>query len=382
MFDEITKFIRSLYGADGQIYLHEPVFRGAEKDYVANTIESTFVSSVGEYVIRFGDDFATFIGVKHAIPVSNGTSALHIAYMAAGVKLGDEVITQPLTFVATCNAISYCGATPVFVDVERSTLGMSPDALKSFLENNTRQENGQCMNKATGKIIRACVPMHVFGHPVRIYDIAAICAEHNIVLVEDAAEALGSYAGDKHIGTFGKVSAFSFNGNKIMTTGGGGMVVTDDDELASWIRHITTTAKVPHAWEYSHDEIGYNYRMPNLNAALGCAQLEQLPIFLKSHRATAMAYKKFFQSRNDADFIDEPPGCTSNFWLNAIILKDRAERDAFLEYSNGNKVMTRPIWTLMNKLPMYAHCQHDGLAISEWLEDRVVNIPSTARKTL
>ena len=380
MFGEITHFIRSLYGAEGQIYLHEPVFRGAEKDYVANTIESTFVSSVGEYVTRFGEDFAKFIGVKHAIPVSNGTSALHIAYMAAGVKPGDEVITQSLTFVATCNAINYCSATPVFVDVERTTLGMSPDALKDFLEAHTRQENGTCVNSTTGKVIRACVPMHVFGHPLRIQEIADICDAHNIALVEDAAEALGSYVGDRHIGTFGKASAFSFNGNKIMTTGGGGMVVTNDDECAAWIRHITTTAKTPHAWEYAHDEVGYNYRMPNLNAALGCAQLEQLPTLLESHRTTARAYKEFFKSRNDAEFVDEPAGCISNFWLNAILLKDRTERDTFLEFTNGNKVMTRPIWTLMNKLPMYATCQHDGLEVSQWLEDRVVNIPSTAKE--
>jgi dTDP-4-amino-4,6-dideoxygalactose transaminase len=223
--------------------------------------------------------------------------------------------------------------------------------------------------------------MHVFGHPVHIAEIAALCAEHNIELVEDAAEALGSYVGDRHIGTFGKVSAFSFNGNKIMTTGGGGMIVTDDDDLAQWIRHITTTAKLPHAWEYTHDEVAFNYRMPNLNAALGCAQLEQLPDFLASHRATAMAYKAFFSGRNDAGFIDEPDGCQSNFWLNGILLGSREERDAFLEATNGAQVMTRPIWRLMNKLPMYADCQNDGLEEAEWLEDRVVNLPSTARST-
>ncbi|RMF12232.1 MAG: LegC family aminotransferase [Alphaproteobacteria bacterium] len=379
MYDDIIQFIRKLYGETGEVFLHEPVFRGAEKDYLIRTIDSTFVSSVGEYVTRFGEEFAQFVGAKHAVPVTNGTAALHVACLAAGVKPGDEVITQPLTFVATCNAISYCGAKPVFVDVERDTLGLSPTALQSFLETQTRQENGVCVNRRTGKVIRAVVPMHVFGHPVRIREIADICTEHHIVLVEDAAEALGSFVDGRHVGTFGMVSAFSFNGNKIITTGGGGMVVTDDDNVADWVRHITTTAKLPHAWNYAHDSIAFNYRMPNLNAALGCAQLEQLPRFLASHRATAAAYRDFFANRNDATFVDEPSGCKSNFWLNAIMLGNRTERDAFLEATHGNAVMTRPIWNLMNRLPMYAGCQNDGLKVAQWLEDRVVNLPSTAR---
>ena len=316
------------------------------------------------------------MGVSYAIATSNGTSALHIALILSGVNPGDEVITQPLTFVATCNAINYCGAEPIFIDVDQDSLGLSPEALQLFLEKNTFIKGQKCINKNTGKTISACMPMHTFGHPCRIDEIKQICDNFCIPLVEDAAESLGSFYKSKHTGSFGLLGALSFNGNKIITAGGGGCIITDDEKLAKKARHLTTTAKVPHKWEYNHDMVGYNYRMPNLNAALLFAQLENLEMFLKSKRKTALAYKNFFSDK-DLIFIKEPKNANSNYWLNAVILKDQIQRDLFLEDTNSKGIATRPIWNLMNKSEVFKNTQSDELRNAKWLEKRVVNIPSS-----
>lgn len=378
MVVQTVEFIRSLYQSEGFIALHEPRFAGNEKNYLNECIDSTFVSSVGKFVDRFEVDFAQMVGAKYAVATVNGTAALHISLILAGVERGDEVITQPLTFIATANAIRYCGAEPVFLDVDRDTLGLSPVALKKFLEQQCTLKEQRCVNRTSGKTIKACVPMHTFGHPCRIDEIKALCDEWHIILVEDAAESLGSYYKDKHTGTFGRFGVFSFNGNKIITSGGGGAIVTDDETFAKKAKHLTTTAKIPHKWEYVHDEIGYNYRLPNLNAALLCAQLEQLEGFLKNKRELAAFYQQFFAERN-IFFIQEPEHSRANYWLNAVVLKDLKERDAFLGYTNANGVMTRPIWTLMNKLEMFKNCQHDRLENALFLEERVVNLPSSVR---
>lgn len=375
---DIVDFIRSLYQTTEFIPLHEPKFVGNEKAYVVDCIDSTFVSSVGKYVDRFEQEMAKYTGAKYAVATVNGTAALHVALKLVGVNQGDEVITQPLSFIATCNAISYCGAKPVFVDVDRDTLGMSPGSLRTFLASSTTRTSAGCFNKTTGRKISAVVPMHTFGLPCRIDQIAAICAEFGVPLIEDAAESLGSYYQGKHTGTFGKLGAFSFNGNKTITTGGGGMITTDDETLAKRAKHITTTAKCPHPYEFIHDEIGYNYRLPNINAALGCAQMESLSRLLASKRSIASAYKKFFAA-SSITFIKEPDQANSNYWLNALILEDRQSRDAFLKDLNEAGVMTRPIWRLMNELPMFGDCQTTDLSNAKWLEERVVNIPSSAR---
>ena len=378
MFDEAVAFIRSQYKTDAVIPLHEPKFFGNEKAYLNECIDSTFVSSVGAFVDRFESMTAEYTGAKYAIATVNGTAALHVALKLVGTDNNSEVITQPLTFIATCNAISYCGATPVFVDVDRDTLGLSPKSLLSFLEENSEQKDGKCYNKTTGRCITAVVPMHTFGHPCRIEEIAVICEQHNIALVEDAAESLGSYCNGRHTGTFGKISAFSFNGNKTITTGGGGMIITDDEALAARAKHITTTAKVPHAFEYVHDEIGYNYRLPNLNAALGCAQMETLPTILDDKRALAQAYSSFFNAHGAA-FVTETDNTQSNYWLNAIICSDKEEREQFLKHTNDNGIMTRPVWRLMNRLEMFKDAQCTDLSNAQWLEERIVNIPSGMR---
>ena len=378
MSGEIVSFIRQMYKTSAPIYLHEPQFNGNEKKYVMDAIDSTFVSSVGAYVDRFEQDLAAYVGMDKAVACVNGTAALHTALILADVQKDDEVITQALTFVATCNAISYQKAHPVFVDVDKDTMGMSPKALGDFLDENAEIVDGVCINKNTGRVIKAVVPMHTFGHPCRIDEIADLCKKWCIVLVEDAAEALGSSYKGKALGTFGDIAAFSFNGNKVITTGGGGIVVARHPEMIVRAKYITTTAKVPHPFEFSHSEVGYNYRMPNLNAALGCAQLEQADKYLASKRETASQYKNFFSTRDEM-FVDEPEGAESNFWLNAIVLGNRTERDAFLEAVNAEKVMTRPIWALMNKLPMFESCQCGPLENSQWLEDRVVNLPSSVR---
>lgn len=377
MYKNIVDFIQKIYDTKEFLPLHEPRFIGNEKKYVNDAIDSTFVSSVGKFVDLFEETFAQKVGTKYAVATVNGTSALHIALLLADVTPEDEVITQPLTFIATCNAISYCGAKPVFVDVDRDTLGLSPEALGNFLEENCEIIDGQCINKTTHKTIKACVPMHTFGHPCKIEEIQAICEKYNIALVEDAAESLGSYYKGKHTGTFGKIGAFSFNGNKIITSGGGGVIVTDDEALAKRAKHLTTTAKIPHPYEYVHDEIGYNYRMPNLNAALLVAQLEQLDTFLDAKRKLAQKYKKFFAQSQEFKFIEEPCNAQSNYWLNGIILSDLKQRNQFLERTNAYGVMTRPVWRLMNELEMFKECQSDALKNAKYLEERVVNIPSS-----
>lgn len=375
--NKIIDFIRQTFNTKEFIPLHEPRFIGNEKKYLNNCIDSTFVSSVGEYVDTFEREFAKTVGSKYAVATVNGTAALHISLILADVKEEDEVITQPLTFIATCNAISYIGAKPVFVDVDLDTMGLSPKSLQDFLDENCEVVDDKCINKATKRIVKACVPMHTFGHPCKIDEIKEICDSWHIELVEDAAESLGSYYAGKHTGTFGKVGAFSFNGNKIITSGGGGVIVTDDEVLAKRAKHLTTTAKIPHPYEYVHDEIGYNYRMPNLNAALLVAQLEQLELFLQKKRELALEYREFFKTVDDVKFIQEPKGSKSNYWLQAVLLKDKSKRDKFLDFTNKNGVMSRPIWRLMNELEMFKDCQCTNLDNAKYLEQRVVNLPSS-----
>ena len=377
--DQISKdviaFARKIFG-EGFVPLHRPVFEGNERQYLVDCVDSNFVSSVGVKVSEFEKLVAEFTGSKHAIATVNGTAALHIAIKLAGVKPGDEVITQALTFIATCNAISYAGAEPLFIDVDVDTMGLSPVALKCFLEENAEKRTNGTFNKTSGKKMSACVPMHTFGFPCRIAEIAEICADWDIALIEDAAESLGSYIGNRHTGTFGSMATLSFNGNKVITTGGGGMIITDDLEVAKRAKHITTTAKIPHPYEFVHDEIGYNYRMPNLNAALGCAQMERLREFLAIKTKLADKWSGLFDEKG-VKFVSALEENKANHWLNAIILDSKEDRDAFLKMTNDNDVMTRPIWMLMSKLPMFKNCQTDGLENSLWLEDRVVNIPSS-----
>lgn len=373
---EIVSFIKTIYPNQDFIPLHEPRFIGNEKKYLTECIDSTFVSSVGKFVDEFENKISKFTGAKYAVATTNGTSALHIALLIAGVEQNNEVITQPISFVATCNAIAYTGAKPIFVDVDLDTFGLSPKSLLNFLEQNCETQEQKCINKSTGKIIKACVAMHTFGHPCHIAEIKEICDEWHITLIEDAAESLGSYYDGKHTGTFGLLGTISFNGNKIITSGGGGCIITDNENLAKKAKHLTTTAKIPHPYEYVHDEIGYNYRLPNLNAALLVAQLEQLEKFLENKREIALKYKSFFDTQN-IQFVIEPTNAKSNYWLNAIILKDKKQRDEFLEISNNNGVMTRPIWRLCNKLKMFKDSQRDDLKNAKYLEERVVNIPSS-----
>lgn len=382
MMSDISKtidFIRKTFNTEEFIPLHAPHFGGNEKKYLNETIDSTFVSSVGAFVNLFEEKMAEYTGAKFAIACVNGTNALHMAMLVCGVERDDEVLSQSLTFIATANAISYIGAKPVFIDVDKDTMGMSPEALKRFLENHaTKNEDGFTYNRTSGKRISACIPMHTFGLPLRIDEIAEICENWNIVLIEDAAESLGSYYKGKHTGVFGKIGVFSFNGNKTITCGGGGALITDDEELAIKAKHLTTQAKIPHTWKFRHDAIGYNYRMPNLNAALACAQLEQLDKILENKRELAEKYKTFFADTH-YKFVNEPENSKANYWLNALILENEEERDLFLTETNENGVMTRPIWDLMSSLPMFEDCQNDGLEKSKWLEERVVNIPSSYR---
>ena len=372
----LIDFVRTEYGTDDFIPLHIPRLGGRERDLVADAVESSFVSSVGRYGAEFEEAVARYTGAPFAIAVMNGTAALHLCLVLAGVKRDEEVITQAMTFVATCNAISYCHAHPVLVDIERPGLGMSPDSLEHWLENNAeRGDDGVCRNRYTGRVIRACVPMHSFGHPVRIERIAEICRRFGLVLIEDAAESLGSFYRGEHTGLVGDLAALSFNGNKIITTGGGGMILTRDEALAEHARHLSTTAKVAHRWEYFHDEVGYNYRMPALNAALGCAQMEALPAFVEAKRALAERYRDWF-AQSDYEFVTEPEGAHSNYWLNAFFARDRVERDHWLELTNDAGVMTRPVWVPMNELPAFADCQAASLETSQWVADRLINLPS------
>ena len=376
MFNRLIQFVRDEYRSDEFIPLHAPTFGGNERTYVNQTIDSTFVSSVGEFVDRFELDMSAFTGSPRAVATMNGTAALHIALKLVGVGSGDLVITQALTFVATCNAIAYCNAEPVFIDVDRSTLGLSATAMETWLTDNARVDaDGVCRTMLDAKVIRACVPMHTFGHPADLAGLVDVCQRWHIALVEDAAESLGSYYKDQHTGTFGQIGTLSFNGNKVITTGGGGMLLTNE-AIGTRAKYLTTTAKRPHPYEYVHDEVGYNYRMPNLNAALGCAQLEQLNGFITAKRALAERYIAFLPSIGLLPIV-EPADCRSNYWLNGVICEDGPQREALIGATNGAGVMTRPIWRLMHTLPAYAQARRGSLIESEWLEARVVNLPST-----
>jgi len=379
MYEKVISFIHDIYGTQDFVPLSVPKFSGNEKKYLEECIDTTFVSSVGKFVDRFESDMATYTGAKKAVVCVSGTNALHMAMMLVGVERDDEVLTQALTFIATCNAISYIGAHPVFIDVDKETMGLSPIAVKNWLVKNAEMKNGQCYNRNTGRKVKVCIPMHTFGHPVYIEELIHVCEEYHIDVIEDAAESIGSLYKGKHTGTFGKVGAISFNGNKTITTGGGGMMLFNDEELAAKAKHLTTQAKVPHRWEFRHDQIGYNYRMPNINAALGCAQLENLDNYIESKRKVAEEYADFFKNVKDIDFFVEPENCYSNYWLNAVLLRNKEAQLAFLQETNDHGVMTRPIWELMTRLPMFEYCENDGLENTVWFADRVVNIPSSVR---
>jgi aminotransferase in exopolysaccharide biosynthesis len=378
-YSSTVDFIKQQFPNKDFIPLHEPKFIGNERKYLMDCIDSTFVSSVGKYVDDFEKQIATYIGAKHAVACVNGTAALHMAMIVADVKRDDIIITQPLSFIATCNAISYIGAQPAFVDVDFDTMGLSAEKLAAFLtEFAVKKSDGFTYHKTTSQKIAACVPMHTFGHPCRIDEIASICKEYNIALIEDAAESIGSYYKEKHTGTFGLLGTFSFNGNKTITCGGGGAIVTDNEVLAKRAKHLTTQAKVPHRWDFVHDEIGYNYRMPNLNAALMCAQLEQLNSYVDNKRELANNYKTFFEG-SDIKFMNEPNVSKSNYWLCAVLLSDKKTRDEFLTYTNDNGVMTRPVWALMTKLKMFENAICANIENALELESRLVNIPSSVR---
>ena len=378
MISESIEFIRDHFQTEEFIPLHEPCFIGNEKKYLNQCIDTTFVSSVGKFVDSFEVAVAKFTGAKHAVATVNGTSALHVALLLAGVEPDNEVITQALTFVATCNAISYIGANPVFVDVDKENMGLSPEKLESFLSKETKMVDGGCVNKRSNRKIKAIVPMHTFGLPIKMDEICTICKRFNITVVEDSAESMGSYYENQHTGTFGSLGVLSFNGNKTITTGGGGMIITNNDVIAQKAKHLTTTAKLPHRWNFEHDEIAYNYRMPNINAALGCAQMEVLDKILSAKKNLAKKYEEFYKNK-ELKFVTEPKNSRANYWLNAVVLKDLESRDKFLKETNDNGIMTRPIWTLMSNLDIYKNAQKANLENSLWLEERVVNIPSSAK---
>lgn len=377
-YKETIQFIQEKFNSKDFIPLHAPVFCGNERKYVMDTLDSTFVSSVGAYVDLSEKMMADISHTKKAIAVVNGTAGLQIALQLAGVQKGDEVITQALTFVATANAILYNGAEPVFLDVDYDTMGLSPKSVSDFLEEFGEIRESGTYNKKTGRKISACVPMHTFGFPVHLDELLKVCSAWNIPVVEDAAESLGSYYNGQHSGSFGQFGVFSFNGNKIVTSGGGGMVVTNNEDLGKLGKHLTTTAKVPHPYEFYHDQVGYNFRMPNLNAALICAQLEQLDSFLADKRLLADDYKEFFKAQG-ITFRKELENTKANYWLMCVELENLEERNAFLKATNEAKAMTRPIWQLMYRLPMYQHCYRDGQKNAEFLEERIVNIPSGVR---
>ncbi|MCC4775139.1 LegC family aminotransferase [Vibrio cyclitrophicus] len=372
----IVEFVRDTYRTDEFIPLHAPTFNGNEKAYVMETIDSTFVSSVGKFVDDFERKIEAYTGTAKAVATVNGTAALHAALYMADVQRGDLVITQALTFVATCNALYHMGAEPIFVDVSPVSLGLCPKAVDAFLSEHAEITEAGCIHRPTGKRIKAVVPMHTFGHPVELDELVAVCLKWNLVLVEDAAESLGSFYKGKHTGTMGDVSAISFNGNKIITTGGGGMVLCKTEELGARTKHVTTTAKVPHPYEFFHDEPGFNYRMPNLNAALGCAQMEVIEQYLKQKRQLAKCYENLF-SGTDFQFVTEPDYAESNYWLNAIICPDKKSREEILAGTNSAGVMTRPIWQLMHRLPMFENAMRGDLTYSEFIEAHLINLPST-----
>jgi len=374
---QVVDAVQQVVGS-GRAGLHEPRFAGNEWTYRKEGLDSTFGSSVGPFVDRFESDLAAYTGSKHAVAVVNGTAALHIALKLAGVQPGDEVLVPALTFVATANAIAYCGATPHFVDCEERTLGLDPQALRDYLRGISEIRGGQCLNRATGRVIRAVLPVHTFGHPVDVDGVLALARDFHLAMVEDAAESIGSTYHGRHTGTFGVMGALSFNGNKAITTGGGGAILTNDPELARHAKHLTTTAKVPHRWDYLHDEIGYNYRMPNLNAALGCAQLEQLPGFLAEKRRLFEGYYAAFSAVPHARIVAEPPGCRSNYWLQTLLVDESAaeQRDAILAATNDIGLMTRPTWVLLDRLPPYRECPKMALTVAASLARRVINLPS------
>ena len=376
---QIVKAIKTVVGS-GPVGLHEPRFQGNEWVYLKECLDSTFVSSVGKNVDRFENELAAFTGAKCVVAVVNGTAALHVALRLGGVEAGDEVLLPALTFIATANAVAYCQATPHFVDSEESSLGIDPQALRDHLACTTEIRYGKCINRRTGRVIRALIPMHTFGHPVNIEELLSIAHDFHIQLIEDAAESLGSYVGGRHAGTFGLMGTLSFNGNKIITTGGGGAILTNDVELGKRAKHITTTAKLPHRWDFKHDEVGYNYRLPNLNAALGCAQLEQLPVFLEDKRRLFDHYQLAFAGIDGVRIVTEPPGCKSNYWLQTLLLDEtfKDHRDAVLTATNDAGLMTRPLWTLLHQLPMYINAPKALLPVAESLERRLINIPSSA----
>lgn len=382
MFEKFISLVKKLYPNREIIALHEPVFLGNEKPYLNECIDSTFVSYVGNYVRKFEELTANYTGSNYAIAMVNGTAALQIALIASGVLPDDEVITQPLTFVATVNAISHCGAKPVFIDVDLNTLGLSPEKLENWLKENTIikfvNNKSICINKSTGKKISVILPVHIFGLPCKINEVVKIADQYNIKVIEDSAESIGSFYNTKHTGTFGQAGIFSYNGNKTITTGGGGMIVTNDEEIAIKARHLSTTGKVPHRYEFIHDCIAFNFRMTNVNAAIGVAQMECLETILANKRVTAEIYNDFFHE-NGVKFITEPENAKSNYWLNAIILNHREERDDFLIKCIENGINCRPIWTLMNELIMYKSCQTGNLDNANWLVNRVVNLPSGYR---
>ena len=363
-----------------QLFYMNQALTGNEWLYLKECLDSTFVSSVGKFVDRFDADLAAFTGAKHAVAVVNGTAALHIALKLAGVNFCDEVLIPSLTFVATANAVTYCGASPHFVDSEECTLGIDAEKLRDYLKCSTEQHAGQCVNRTTGRIIRAVVPMHTFGHPADVEGLLAVATDYNLALVEDAAESLGSYYHGQHTGTFGLMGTLSFNGNKTITTGGGGAILTDDAELARHAKHLTTTAKLPHAWEYRHDEIGYNYRMPNINAALGCAQLEQLPTMLAAKRELFQRYQAEFATVPGIRLMEEPAQCQSNYWLQTLVLDSKyaEQRDTLLQATNEGGIMTRPAWILMHELPPFRECPRMDLAGAKSLVQRLINIPSSS----
>jgi aminotransferase in exopolysaccharide biosynthesis len=379
---ELTNFIRGLFPENDIISLHEPSFEGREREYVLDAINSGFVSSVGPYVDRFEDMIAEYTGAVRAVATVNGTAALHAALHLLGVHTGDLVVTQPLTFVATSNAIRYCGATPVFVDVDEDTLGLSPMAVQRFFSSSCRRDAEGTIEHKSGRRVAACVPMHTFGFPMRIEELTEVCGEWGVPIVEDAAESLGSYVGVTHTGLFGTIGILSFNGNKTITCGGGGMIITNSEVIGERAKHITTTAKLPHEWEYVHDELGFNYRLPNINAALGCAQMETLEAKLQRKRELARRYQEFFSdfkwSTAGYNVVMECPGTKANYWLNAVRCPNRNARDELLRYTHKNEVMTRPAWELMYRLPLNSPSVCCDCPVAENAVDRIVNLPSSA----
>lgn len=374
---EVVEAIRSVVGP-GPVALHEPRFRGNEWKYLKECLDSTYVSSVGRFVDRFEAELASFTGAKHAVAVVNGTAALHISLLLAGVEAGDEVLVPALTFIATANAVAYCNAVPHFVDSDEASLGIGAQALRDYLAGATEMRSGLCINRNTGRVIRAIVPMHTFGHPADIDALLQIARDYNVKLIEDAAESIGSTIAARHTGTFGVMGTLSFNGNKTITTGGGGAILTNDVDLAKRAKHLTTTAKVPHRWNFEHDEVGYNYRMPNLNAALGCAQLEELPNMLREKRRLHEQYRKAFAAIPGVRLINEPAGCRSNFWLQTLALDESlaGERDAVLTATNDAGLMTRPVWNLMHRMSFFVNSPMAPLPVAESLGRRLINIPS------